>query len=585
MGHPPPGKAVNATAVFHAPPEAAAAAVARPVFVCQTAFGSAEIHDRIDAIDPAIWQTLFPSHWKNYEYYRTLADTFSAEFPQRYLLLKNGAGEICAIQPFFFVRQDLTVSLPGTLRRLLLAVRRWLFPRFLTLRLMMVGCVVGEGQTGLASGLSPADRADVFTALDVALACYARRERIGIRLWKDFPAATRGDLTPALRAGLGHVRIPSLPAVSLSLEGLRSFDEFLDSRLGKSTRKSLRRKFREAEAAATAASAPLVLEVKNHVTDAEAAEVHALYERIAHRGDIHFEVFTKDYFLLLSQRMPEQAHFFIWRRAGRVVAFAFCMVQGDAIYDNDIGLDYDVAHELHLYHVTFRDLVNWATAHGLRRYHSSPFNYHPKLRLRMELAPLDLYVRHRFGFIQFFLRRFAPLLEPTRQEPVLREFPNFGQIHGATLPPPPDPGALAPKSPRLLVSPRSRRGFGALAELLLTAIFGAAAEIFLKLGAVETANDVSWLPAWLGIGGLASGWVWLGMLFTVLGFITYLRAMRVVPLGVAFTLSNFVHVLIPLSAWLFLGESISPRRWLGIGLVLVGLFVLARPYTRVEERL
>ncbi len=551
------------------------AAAVPPVFSCSTPLGVAEIYDRIDAIGPAVWQALFPPHWKNFAYYRTLADTLSAEFPQRYLVLKNAAGEPRAIQPFFFVRQDLTVSLPSALRGLLLAVRRCGFPRFLTLRLMMVGCVVGDGQTGLHVDFSSRERAKVFAALDRALARFARREHIGIRIWKDFPADTRMDLAPAF-AGSGHARIPSLPAVRLRLEGLRSFDEFLEARLGKATRKSLRRKFREAIAAT--ASAPLTLEVKNHVTDAEAAEVHALYERVARRGDIHFEIFTKDYFLLLSQRMPEQAHFFIWRRAERVVAFAFCMVHGDAIYDNDIGLDYDVAHDLHLYHVTLRDLVNWATARGLRWYHSSPFNYHPKLRLRMELAPLDLYVRHRSGVVQWFLRRFAPWLEPTRQEPLLREFPNFDQVHA-------DAAALPQRRQPTAVSRRSPRELGALFELLLTAIFGAAAEIFLKLGATATAGDESWLPAWLGIGGLASGWVWLGMLFTVLGFITYLRAMRVVPLGVAFTLSNFVHVLIPLSAWLFLGESISPRRWLGIGLVLVGLFVLARPYTRVEERL
>lgn len=549
-----------------------AAVTIPPIFSCSAPFGVAEIYDRLDAIDPIVWQALFPPHWKNFAYYRTLADTLSAEFPQRYLVLKNTVGETRAIQPFFFVRQDLTVSLPGALRGLLLAARRCGFPRFLTLRLMMVGCIVGDGQTGLHPDLSPRERSEIFTALDLALARYARRERVGIRIWKDFPADTRMDLAPAFEKD-GHARIPSLPAVRLRLEGVRSFDEFLETRLGKATRKSLRRKFREAAAATE--SAPLTLEVKNHVTDAEAAEVHALYERVARRGDIHFEIFTKEYFLLLSRRMPEQAHFFIWRRAERVVAFAFCMVHGDAIYDNDIGLDYDVAHDLHLYHVTLRDLVNWATARGLRWYHSSPFNYHPKLRLRMELAPLDLYVRHRSGVVQWFLRRFAPFLEPTRREPLLREFPNFDQVHAgaATLP---HPRGRSRRSPREL---------GALFELLLTAIFGAAAEIFLKLGADATARDESQLPAWLGIGGLSSGWTWLGMLFTVLGFITYLRAMRVVPLGVAFTLSNFVHVLIPLSAWLFLGESISPRRWLGIGLVLVGLFVLARPYTRVEERL
>ena len=110
------------------------------------------------------------------------------------------------------------------------------------------------------------------------------------------------------------------------------------------------------------------------------------------------------------------------------MAFAFCMVHGDTIYDNDIGLDYDVAHDLHLYHVTFRDLVNWATARELHCYRSSPFNYHPKLRLRMELVPLDLYVLHTSKFLNAFFRRILPLLEPTRHDRGIGRFPNAHEV-------------------------------------------------------------------------------------------------------------------------------------------------------------
>ncbi len=407
--------------------ERTAAGAAQPLFSCKTPVGLAKIYDSIEAIKPALWDALFPAHWKNHAYYRTLADTLSGEFPQRFLVLENAAGRTLAIQPFFVVAQDLTVSLPTVFRRLVAAVRAAGLRRFLTTRLLMVGCVVGHGQTGLAAALTLAEKTEVFVALDAALARYARCERIGIRIWKEFPAETRRDLAAALRQRRGHVRIPSLPGVHLSLRGLHGFDDFLETRLGKATRKSLRRKFRES-AAATAAR-PLTLEVKNHVTAAEATELHALYERVARRGEVRFEIFPRDYFLLLGQRMPERAHFFTWRHEGRVVAFAFCMVHGDTIYDNDIGLDYAVAHDLHLYHVTFRDLVNWATARGLRAYQSSPFNYEPKLRLRMELAPLDLYIRHRSRLVQGILRIVAPWVEPTRQERWLRGFSNFPALH------------------------------------------------------------------------------------------------------------------------------------------------------------
>ena len=79
-------------------------------------------------------------------------------------------------------------------------------------------------------------------------------------------------------------------------------------------------------------------------------------------------------------------------------------------------------------HVTFRDIVRWALAHGLKHYHSSPFNYDPKLHLRMELVPLDLYARHISPVCNAALRWFAPLAAPTRQEPLLRQFPNAERL-------------------------------------------------------------------------------------------------------------------------------------------------------------
>jgi hypothetical protein len=44
--------------------------------------------------------------------------------------------------------------------------------------------------------------------------------------------------------------------------------------------------------------------------------------------------------------------------------------------------------------------------------------------------PLDLYVRHTMSIANMVLKRVLPLLEPTRSEKTLREFPNFGELWG-----------------------------------------------------------------------------------------------------------------------------------------------------------
>ena len=71
----------------------------------------------------------------------------------------------------------------------------------------------------------------------------------------------------------------------------------------------------------------------------------------------------------------------------------------------------------------------------------------------------------------------------------------------------------------------------------------------------------------------------------ILSFLTWLYVLRHLALSVAFPISQSVHVVVPLCSWIVLGEIISPVRWCGIGLVLIGLFLVAKPVAKFEERL
>ena len=121
-------------------------------------------------------------------------------------------------------------------------------------------------------------------------------------------------------------------------------------------------------------------------------------------------------------------------------------------------------------------------------------------------------------------------------------------------------------------------------QLCLTVLLVTTSELFLKRGAVEAPR----LPAkvnWTGVSGLASANVWYGILFVIASFISWLYVLRFIPLTIAYPLSNFVHVLIPLSSWIFLDEIISTQRWCGIALVLIGVLIVAKPVARMEEKL
>lgn len=109
-------------------------------------------------------------------------------------------------------------------------------------------------------------------------------------------------------------------------------------------------------------------------------------------------------------------------------------------------------------------------------------------------------------------------------------------------------------------------------------------ELLQKRGAAATANR-SEIWSWTGLTALASPLVWLAMVLMIVSLLSWLYVLKYIPLSIAFPLSRVVDVLIPLSCWLILGEHISPRRWCGIALVVIGLAIVAKPVARLEERL
>jgi len=109
-------------------------------------------------------------------------------------------------------------------------------------------------------------------------------------------------------------------------------------------------------------------------------------------------------------------------------------------------------------------------------------------------------------------------------------------------------------------------------------------ELLLKAGASATADSAkNW--SWLGINALESPLTWLAIAVIIVDLVIWLYILKYIPLSIAFPLSRTVDVLVPISCWLILRETISPLRWCGIALVIIGLVIVARPAAELEERL
>ncbi len=376
--------------------------------------GRATIVTLAELRDSAPWRQVFQDQLKDHRFYQLLSTTLTAGFEYFFLILEDAEAQVRAVQPLFFVHQNLTEGLTGPARETIDRIRRK-FPGFLKLKMLMVGCSAGQGHLGLCR---PEDAEWVAEALHFCLKAFARQSRASLIVLKDFPANYRNSLRSF--SSNGYARIASMPATRLSLDH-GDFEQYLSS-LGKATRKGLRRKFRK-----TAQHPPITLEVLADATPV-VHEIYPLYLQVYSRSKLRFEKLTPEFFCRLGRELPERTRFFVWRQEGKAIAFSLCLIHDGTIYDEYLGLDYSVAYDLHLYFYTLRDILSWAMNEGLRAYCSTPLNYDPKLHLGCELVPLDLYVMHTGTLINPIFRRALRFLQPTKHDPVLKQFANAHEL-------------------------------------------------------------------------------------------------------------------------------------------------------------
>lgn len=361
------------------------------------------------------WTRAFADQRKDHRHFELVEDTIRQGFDYGYFVITDEGGEVCAVQPFFVHDQDLLAGVGPRIRAMVGAVRG-VWPRFLMMRTLMVGCAVGEGHL---DGACPAQ----VRFLPASIVEHARQLKARLIVLKEFPARYRVLLECFVQNG--YARAPSFPMTRLNI-AYDSFEHYMVEALSRRTRRDLRLKFKAA-AAAPAIEQTIVGDITPLID-----QVYPLYLQVYHRSKYHFEKLTREYLCGLGRLMPDKVRFFVWRQSGRIVAFTVCMLQGDDLYAEYIGLDYSVALDLHLYHYAIRDMVTWAIGNGYKWFCSSGLNYDPKFHLRCVLDPLDLYVRHTSRLGNAAFKWLLPWLAPVRHDKTLKRFPNYDELWAAT---------------------------------------------------------------------------------------------------------------------------------------------------------
>ncbi len=380
---------------------------APPDTVFRTARGPVSVYRSAADIPVETWQRAFADCSKDHRYYEISEETLAGQFDHAYLVMHDIVGARWAVQPVFLAKQDILDGLPPRVHSLLAWPRRF-YPRWMRVSMLVAGCSAGDGAL---------DRREPWAVemLRDALAAFARKAKVSVILLKDFPASYRDDLKSF--QSHGYRRVPSMPGCTIDFN-FRTFEEYRSKILGR----SMRYKYNK-----IARMPPVPMEVRTDVTPL-AKEIHSLYMQTHQRSKMRFECLTPAFFARIGREMPDRARFFLWRIDDRLVAFALCLVHNGTMHHLNIGFDYAIALERKLYFSTIRDLFEWGLAHDLQRYYTGQLNYDPKLHLRMNLAPLDLYSRHTSAILNPIYKLALGFLQPVRHDPLIRQFPNAADV-------------------------------------------------------------------------------------------------------------------------------------------------------------
>ena len=113
----------------------------------------------------------------------------------------------------------------------------------------------------------------------------------------------------------------------------------------------------------------------------------------------------------------------------------------------------------------------------------------------------------------------------------------------------------------------------------LAVVFGVVGQLALKMGMTRvgaiTGAALS-QPVAVAFQVLTTPLVLGGLAFYVLGAAAWLGVLSRVPLSLAYPLLAVSYAITPVVAWLALGESLPSLRWLGIGTICLGVFLVSR---------
>ena len=114
--------------------------------------------------------------------------------------------------------------------------------------------------------------------------------------------------------------------------------------------------------------------------------------------------------------------------------------------------------------------------------------------------------------------------------------------------------------------------------IVMTDAVESIAEIFMKDGlnrmGIVSVNFNNFLECFLR--GASSPLIWAGIFLYVINFFIWIAVLTRVQLSVAFPVGSTSYIFVAFLATIFLREAVTPLRWLGIALIVLGIHLVSK---------
>lgn len=114
--------------------------------------------------------------------------------------------------------------------------------------------------------------------------------------------------------------------------------------------------------------------------------------------------------------------------------------------------------------------------------------------------------------------------------------------------------------------------------IILNDVADSFAQVLMKKGLFVSGADIGSIHALAGFlsHNALSPLLWLGIAIYTANFFVWIAILSRVDLSLAVPLGSTMYALVPICAIIFLHETISPLRWLGIGFIIAGTYVVSK---------